>query len=463
MKYMIWMITILFSIFFCTGKGKAEVFSQAKLDTLLRTFMFDGKINYSGIKASPRLINDYARQLSQVKPKDFEQWSPAEKNAFWINAYNAMAIKGVAQNYPIKWGGLFVQTRFPKNSIYQIKKFGDRSFIKIMKQGWTLKKIRNKIFLKAFVDPRNFFAINSGQAGDPPIQERAFRGDSLDMQLEEAVHDFLWQPGNLSFDSTENKLQISALFDTYKHQFVVTTDLQEYEINRRDSIKKVLVDSVLEALPAKVVQLYYEAHQHFEENKQQTVLALEQQLETVKRQIEQENATIQEIKTMPIPPPMNGQVLDSATIVDSMANEMAGDSSYSSLGSEPKKSRPDSVKRYFEKMKAFVDSSVAAHQQNIDSLNYTQMALKDSIDFTATTRLDSASFHDSTYEQCHTESIANLPAVPFFDLQKYKKEYHGVMIFLMRYFPEHIREYIRQNHPVIDIQSFNRELNETIF
>ena len=52
----------------------------------------DGHVNYTGIKADPR-FSHYLDALKSAKPTDMV--SDAEKLAFWINAYNALAIKGI--------------------------------------------------------------------------------------------------------------------------------------------------------------------------------------------------------------------------------------------------------------------------------------------------------------------------------------------------------------------------------
>ena len=75
-----------------------------------------------------------------VKTKDFERWSEKGKIAFWVNAYNALTLKAVIDNYPIK-SSMFRSAVYPKNSIRQIPGVWDKIQVNVMGKKVTIGHI----------------------------------------------------------------------------------------------------------------------------------------------------------------------------------------------------------------------------------------------------------------------------------------------------------------------------------
>lgn len=69
------------------------------------------------------------------------------------------------------------------------------------------------------VDPRVHFAIVCGAIGCPPLQPRAFRADSLDLQLDHAVRESLANPNQFVHAPGSSTLRISAIFYWYAADF----------------------------------------------------------------------------------------------------------------------------------------------------------------------------------------------------------------------------------------------------
>ena len=68
------------------------------------------------------------------------------------------------------------------------------------------------------LDPRVHFAVVCGALGCPPLLPRAYRADSLKIQLEFATRNALALPRHLSFTAT-GQLQGSAIFQWYTRDF----------------------------------------------------------------------------------------------------------------------------------------------------------------------------------------------------------------------------------------------------
>jgi hypothetical protein len=94
---------------------------------------------------------------------------------FWINAYNALVVKTLANAYPL-------------NSPDEVKSFDTAKTHRVAGQTWSLLELRKKI---ASFDPRALFALTNGTVGGPLLQPIAYRFSGIDQQLENAVQT-LW-------------------------------------------------------------------------------------------------------------------------------------------------------------------------------------------------------------------------------------------------------------------------------
>ena len=74
-------------------------FSHKLFDQVLQEHVDKkGRVNYTKLKANPEKLIAYLDLLAFTDP---EELSYNERLTFWINAYNALVIKGVINHYPI--------------------------------------------------------------------------------------------------------------------------------------------------------------------------------------------------------------------------------------------------------------------------------------------------------------------------------------------------------------------------
>ena len=242
------LILLLSTVLLCPASGTAAQFDHSKFDTLLQKYVSDGMVNYREIKANPRLLNEYLAQLENINSSDFQTWSRNEQMAFWINAYNAITIEGIIRNYPIQWGGLLSQIRFPQNSIRQISDFWDTVFIPVMGKDITLNQIEHNILRREFGDPRIHFAIVCASLGCPKLVSYAFRGDSIDKQLNQVTRDFINNPDKVRLDREDGTLYLSSIFDWYKEDFPATPSAKE-QLGKYNKDEQGVIEFVLKYLP----------------------------------------------------------------------------------------------------------------------------------------------------------------------------------------------------------------------
>lgn len=182
---------------------------------VLSESVVDGQVNYSTINNNP-IFFDYLKAL-ETKPS-FKNKN--QELAFWINAYNALAIKGILDKRSPKT--LLGRYRYFKKAKYNV---GDKVI--------NLYDLERKVIIP-LGEPRIHFAINCASTSCPKIIPEAYTEEKLDDQLEQVTKDFINDTSRNSFDSEYKIATISKIFDWFKKDFV----------NHSGSVQKYLAEYV---------------------------------------------------------------------------------------------------------------------------------------------------------------------------------------------------------------------------
>ena len=229
---------------FLFAAGSVFGFDHSAYDTLLQEFVDNrGLVQYQGLKSNANALERYLDTLEQVNPDSFQSWPKNERLAFWINAYNALMLKAVTDQYPLVHGGMIQRGRFPQNSIGQIDSVWQRTWSPIMGKKLTLNDIRNDILPDRFEEPRLFTAIVCGSSSCPKLQPWAYTGAELDAQLEEAAREFVTDPRRNRLNREKKTLYLSTIFNKYSAEFKASQqaqqELQQYDESMRGAIEFV--------------------------------------------------------------------------------------------------------------------------------------------------------------------------------------------------------------------------------
>ncbi len=187
-------------------------------NNVLRTYVNDeGLVNYDGLKANRGKLDQF---VAQVKTANIDSLSSNEKKTFWINAYNALTLNLIVDNYPLKFGGI---RTINWGRPWSIK-------MKVANQDLTLGEIEHEILRKWDpIDPRIHFAINCASIGCPKLPNKPFYPETLDEQLEFEAKRFINDKEKIRLDKTTNILHFSAILDWFKDDFlVVEEDILSY-------------------------------------------------------------------------------------------------------------------------------------------------------------------------------------------------------------------------------------------
>ncbi|MBW2313961.1 MAG: DUF547 domain-containing protein [Deltaproteobacteria bacterium] len=195
-------------------------FSHAGLDRVLERFVDeDGLVDYAALGREPFVLGTYLGQLAAYSPVSHPALfaNSNARLAYWLNAYNAVALRLVLEHYPITsvrdieawWtaalpegAGFFYGYRFP---------LGGRST--------SLYTLENRIVRRGFPDPRIHFALNCASLGCPVLPRQAFDPARLDEQLAHETRRFLSAARNFRLDEATRTAWLSAIFDGYEGDF----------------------------------------------------------------------------------------------------------------------------------------------------------------------------------------------------------------------------------------------------
>jgi hypothetical protein len=197
------------------------VFTHAAFDRVLQRFVTpEGLVDYAGIKAEPADLDSYYALVAAYSPDSHPELFPTEAHAlaYWLNAYNAVAMRTVVLHYPI--GGVGdIKAPFPFSLIPS--KSGFFFFQRAMYGGETtsLYYLEHYVVRKRFTEPRVHFALNCASRGCPRLPQRAFTAEALDAQLETEARRFFAEERNLRIDHQTRTVHLSPILDWFESDF----------------------------------------------------------------------------------------------------------------------------------------------------------------------------------------------------------------------------------------------------
>lgn len=196
-------------------------FSNEPYARVLKEFVdAEGMVNYRSLKAGRADLDSYIHSLGILSPNAYEKWREPDKIAFWCNAYNAITLKYIIDNYPIQSGGWISGFRFPANSIRQIDGVWDTKTTSVMGKPMTLDSIEHEVLRVKFDEPRIHMAIVCASIGCPFLRSEPFEGDKLEKQLADQTKIFVNSAIRFRIDRPANVVYISPIFKWFGGDFV---------------------------------------------------------------------------------------------------------------------------------------------------------------------------------------------------------------------------------------------------
>lgn len=185
-------------------------FPHEKLSFLLEKVVSDdGLVDYARLSVESTPLEEYLAELARVSPDSHPHLFPTEADqlAYWINAHNACALRGVLRwNRPPRLDK--IAHRFDSETTFVI---GGRKL--------SLNGISNGIVRKRFPDPRVHFVLVKARRGGPPLGKSALLPASLEARLEQAASDFLDDERNLQYQPPSTEVRVNQLLLDFRGDF----------------------------------------------------------------------------------------------------------------------------------------------------------------------------------------------------------------------------------------------------
>ena len=181
------------------------------LDETLDLYVRDGLVYYRALRSDRSRLDRY---VSAISGTDVASRPREEQIAFWINAYNALALKTVVDHYPIGQRS----KEYPARSIRQIPGAFERTTHRVAGKSVTLDQIEQNV-LAGFGDPRVFLALGRGAVGSGRLRSEAFSGASLERQLTEVANECATRAQCVDINRTANEVRVSSIFSWRQKEF----------------------------------------------------------------------------------------------------------------------------------------------------------------------------------------------------------------------------------------------------
>lgn len=196
-----------FSLFLCLslvlGTPPLDALLE-KVDALLAAHVrADGRVDYRKLHNHPVALDALALEIASF---DLTPLTVQERKAFWINAYNVLVLRAIAQRYPVA-------------SPLDVPGFFDTLRHRVAGEQMTLDQIEKQKLLAVTPDARLHFALVCAARGCPPLLTRAYRPAHLSQQLDAQVRAAANAVAQVRVDAKKKEVQLSELFRWYQGDF----------------------------------------------------------------------------------------------------------------------------------------------------------------------------------------------------------------------------------------------------
>jgi hypothetical protein len=186
---------------------------------VLKRYVDDrGRIDFEGLAGDPEPLRRVVAFIGATNAG----WTPgndadhAETLAFFINAYNALAMHSVLEpgTVPAESRDFFMQNK-------QL----------VGGQHRSLYDFENGV-IRRLNEPRVHFALNWMSRSCPRLPQVPFEAAELDRQLDEAARAFVNDPGRVTVDHEQREVTLSPILQWYHKDFLAEAPTLVAYVNR---------------------------------------------------------------------------------------------------------------------------------------------------------------------------------------------------------------------------------------
>jgi len=179
---------------------------HSAFSALLSHYVSEGKVDYAGLAEDRKLLQGYLTTLSALPPGQMARFSPDQRLAMHINAYNAFVLELILDHYPV-------------DSPQDIDRAFTRQWFRFVGEPMSLQGLLDRRILGQFKDPLLHFALVQAAQGSPELRAEAWTSPHIHRDLDDAARRFARDPSRFELDQEAGVLRVSALFDWHWTDF----------------------------------------------------------------------------------------------------------------------------------------------------------------------------------------------------------------------------------------------------
>jgi hypothetical protein len=186
-------------------------------DQLLDVYVRDGFVYYNALRIERSRLDAYVAALNSPAAIAQAKGSADDQKALWINAYNALVLRTVIDNYPIRGRA----KEYPASSIRQIPGAFEKATHRVAGRNVSLDGIEKDI-LVPLGDARVFLALGRGSYGGGRLRSEAFDGPKMETLLTAVANETAQRTELVNIDESANTVSVSPIFSWREAAFAAS-------------------------------------------------------------------------------------------------------------------------------------------------------------------------------------------------------------------------------------------------
>jgi hypothetical protein len=195
---------------YAVADNREAVIDWSRWDDILAAHVVDGHVDYDAIAGD----EGFEATVRDIADASLEGQDRDALLAFYINAYNVLAVQGILNGHSPT--GSFGKLRFFFRDKYTVA--GERM---------NLDRLEDKR-IRTLGEPRIHFAIVCASASCPKLQSEAFLPGRLDEQLEAGTRAFINDQTKNRFEEAAGVARVSKIFKWFDEDFEAAGGVQSF-------------------------------------------------------------------------------------------------------------------------------------------------------------------------------------------------------------------------------------------
>jgi len=168
------------------------------------------RFDYGGLKANPGDFAALKAYISKLESLNPDTMNEAQAVSYWGNLYNAVTVKVVVDNYPVK------SIRDIKSGVFSPGPW-KLDLITVNGRKMSLDDIEHGTMRKKYPSPFVHYMVNCASIGCPNLKVGEWRAETLNAELDQAARDFINSPRGVKV--TSRGLVVSSIYSWFDEDF----------------------------------------------------------------------------------------------------------------------------------------------------------------------------------------------------------------------------------------------------